>query len=109
MAGRVEFFTLRSLRAKFLALIVPLVLVSTVMVFGVSELAARRDANRKLHVKLNELVEIQSAVLTESLWNVAEEQVELILAAIAIDPDVLGAIVYDESNSMIASVGVVEA
>jgi class 3 adenylate cyclase/uncharacterized membrane protein affecting hemolysin expression len=109
MAGRIEFFAFKSLRAKFLALIVPLVLLSTVIVFGISELAARRDANRKLHAKLHELVEIQSAVLSESLWNVADEQVELILAAIAIDPDVLGAIVYDDSNNMITSVGEVEA
>ncbi len=109
MARRIQHFALRSLRAKFLALVVPLVLLSTVIVFGISELAARRDANRKLHAKLDELVEIQSAVLSESLWNVADEQVGLILAAIAIDPDVLGAIVYDESNNMLASVGAVDA
>jgi class 3 adenylate cyclase len=109
MAGRIELFAFKSLRAKFLALIVPLVLLSTVIVFGISELAARRDANRKLHAKLDELVEIQSAVLSESLWNVADEQVELILAAIAIDPDVLGAIVYDDSNNMITSIGEVDA
>ncbi len=109
MAGRFELFAFRSLRAKFLVLIVPLVLLSTVIVFGISELAARRDANQKLRTKLDELVEIQSAVLSESLWNVADEQVELILAAIAIDPDVLGAIVYDDSNNEIASDGSAEA
>jgi class 3 adenylate cyclase/uncharacterized membrane protein affecting hemolysin expression len=108
MARTTEFFAFRTLRAKFLALIVPLVLLSTVIVFGISELAARRDANRKMHAKLGELVEIQSAVLSESMWNVADEQVELILAAIAIDPDVLGAIVYDDSNNPVASVGAVE-
>jgi class 3 adenylate cyclase len=109
MARTIELFAFRTLRAKFLALIVPLVLLSTVIVFGISELAARRDANRKLHAKLDEIVEIQSAVLSESLWNVADEQVELILAAIAIDPDVLGAIVYDDSNNPVASVGTVGA
>ncbi len=109
MASITKKFALRSLRAKFLALIVPLVLLSTVIVFGISELAARRDANKKLHAKLDEVVEIQSAVLSEPLWNVANEQVKLILDAIAIDPDILGAIVYDESNNLIASVGAVEA
>jgi class 3 adenylate cyclase len=109
MVRRIEFFALRSLRAKFLALIVPLLLLSTVIVFGISELAARREANRKLHDKLDELVEIQSAVLSEPLWNVAEEQIELILAAIAIDTDVLGAIVYDESNNPMSAVGSVDA
>jgi class 3 adenylate cyclase/HAMP domain-containing protein len=108
MARTIEVFVFRSLRAKFLALIVPLVLLSTVIVFGISELAARREANRKLHDKLEELVEIQSAVLSESLWNVADEQIELILAAIAIDTDVLGAIVYDEANNPIGAVGSVD-
>ena len=109
MARKLEFFAFRTLRAKFLAVIVPLFLLSTVIVFGISELTARHEANRKLHAKLDQLVEIQSAVVSESLWNVAEEQIELILAAIVIDTDVLGAIVYDESNSPIASVGAVEA
>ncbi len=109
MARKIEFFALRSLRAKFLALIVPLVLLSTVIVFGISELAARREANRKPHDKLDELVEIQSAVLSEPVWNVADEQIELILAAIAIDTDVLGAIVYDEANNPIGAVGSVDA
>jgi signal transduction histidine kinase/DNA-binding response OmpR family regulator len=109
MARKLEFFAFRTLRAKFLAVIVPLFLLSTVIVFGISELTARREANKKLHAKLDQLVEIQSAVISESLWNVAEEQIELILAAIVIDTDVLGAIVYDESNNPIASVGAVEA
>jgi class 3 adenylate cyclase/PAS domain-containing protein len=108
MARKLKFFAFRTLRAKFLALIVPLVLLSTVIVFGISELTARREANRKLHEKLEQLVEIQSAVLSESVWDIADEQIELILAAIAIDTDVLGAIVYDESNNLIGSAGDVE-
>lgn len=108
MARRTGAMALRSIRAKFLALIMPLFLVSTVIVFGASELTARRDAGRKLQIKLNALAEIQSAVLTEPLWNVADEQVELILKAIAIDPDVQGAVVYDESGTPIAAVGAVE-
>ena len=55
--------------------------------------------------KLKELVAIQSAVLAESMWNVADQQIELILAALAIDPDVLAAAVYDESGNRISAVG----
>jgi len=109
MARRIEFFALRTLRAKFLAVMVPLVLLSTVIVFGITELTARREANRKLHAKLDQLVEIQSAVLSESLWNVADQQIKLILAALSIDSDVRGAIVYDDSNNQVAAVGTVEA
>jgi uncharacterized membrane protein affecting hemolysin expression len=88
----------RTLRAKFLALMVPFIVISTVIVFGLSEYAARRDAKQQLYAKLDALLEIQSAVLTEPLWNVADHQVELVLQAIAIDPDVLGAVVFDEKG-----------
>ena len=109
MDHRFEFFALRTLRGKFLALIVPFFLLSMIVVFGISELGARHQADRKLRAKLDELVEIQSAVLWEPLWTVNNNQVELVLTAIAIDPDVLGAIAYDESNNPVASVGAVEA
>lgn len=108
MAWNTGFFALRTLRAKFLALIVPFFILSTVAVFGASEWTARRDAGEKLQAKVEALVEIQSAVLTEPLWNVADGQVKLILKAIATDPDVLGAVVYDESETPIASIGRVE-
>ncbi len=41
-------FALRTLRAKFLVLIIPLVLISTMIVFGLFELNARREANLRL-------------------------------------------------------------
>lgn len=104
-----DYLTLRTLRAKFLAVIVPLFLLSTLMVFGIAELTAYRDANRKLQNKLNDLASIQSAVLSESLWNVADDQIDLILAALAVNPDFLGAVVYDESDNPVSSVGTIEA
>ncbi len=105
MAHKIQFYSFRTVRAKFLAVMVPLVLLSTVIVFGISELTARREANQKLYEKLDQLIEIQTAVLSESLWNVGYKQIELNLAAIAIDTDVLGAIVYDESSKVVSSVG----
>ncbi len=105
MAHKIQFYSFRTIRAKFLAVVVPLVLLSTVIVFGISELTARREANQKLYEKLDQLIEIQSAVLSGSLWNVAYKQIELNLAAIAIDTDVLGVIVYDESNKVVSSLG----
>jgi len=108
MARVDQLFALRTLRAKFLAFIIPLFLLSTVLVFSASELISRREADKKLHSKLDQLVAIQSAVLAESIWNVADEQIELILAALAIDRDVLGAVVYDETGNKISSVGLVD-
>ncbi len=108
MRERRGLLELRSLRAKFLVVVVPLLLLSTGLVFGVSEAIARRDAQERLQKKLEELVAIQSGVLSESMWNVADEQIALILSALAIDPDVLGAVVYDESGNVISAVGVTE-
>ncbi len=98
MTGRSEILFFATIRAKFLAFVVPLVLLSTIAVFGLFELHARRDANLMLRDKLDKLVAIQSAVVAEPLWNVADEQIKLILAALAIDPDVENAAVYDERD-----------
>ncbi len=108
MTRALDFLSFRTIRAKFLAFVVPLVLLSTVVVFGLFEFNARRDAIQGLQDKLNELVAIQSAVVTESLWNVADQQIKLILAALAVDPDVLGTAVYDDSGQLIGSTGSVE-
>ena len=77
-----------SIRAKFLAFVVPPVLLSTIVVFGLFEFDARRDAHLRLQDKLDQLVAIQSAVIAESLWNLADEQINLMLTALAIDPDI---------------------
>ncbi len=107
--GLFRHFAYWSLRTKFLVLVIPLFVLSTAAVFAVSELIAHREATQQVRAKLNALVAIHSAVLSESMWNVADEQIELILAALATDPDVLGAVVYDESDTAIMSVGKTDA
>lgn len=92
----------RSVQTKFLLYVVPLVLVSTIVVFGLFEWNARRSAEAQLQTKLDKLIDIQSAVLSESLWNVADDQIKLILAALLTDPDVLAAAVYDERDRLVA-------
>lgn len=63
----------------------------------------------ELKGKLEETVAIQSATLAGPLWNVDYQQVALILAVVASDPDVLGAVVYDEANNVVDRYGVMEA
>ena len=94
-----------SIRAKFLAFVVPPMLLSTIAVFGLFEYDTRRDATLELQDKLDKLVAIQSAVLAESLWNLADDQINLILAALAIDPDIEGAAVYDQLGQRIGFTG----
>ena len=101
--------TFRSLQAKFLVIIVPLVLLSTIALFAVIQINAQRTANRDLQTKLEEVVAIQSASLAGPLWNVDENQVSLILAAMVIDPEILGAVVYDEAGQVVSEVGEMSA
>ncbi|MCW3784742.1 response regulator [Defluviimonas salinarum] len=104
----VRRFRLRSVQSKFLAYAIPLVLLSTLMVFGAFEFNARRSAQEQLQTKLNELAQIQSRVVAESLWNVADQQTKLILKALLTDTDVVAAAVYDERKTLVASAGDVE-
>ncbi len=99
----------RSVQGKFLAYVVPLVLLSTVVVFGFFELNSQRAAEEQLRSKLEKLVDIQSAVVADSLWNVNDEQIKLTLAALMTDEDVVGAAVYDERDLLVASAGDIEA
>ncbi len=103
-----QWLRFKSVQGKFLAYVVPLVLLSTVVVFGFFELNARRSAEQQLQTKLQKLVDIQSAVVADSLWNVDDEQIKLTLAALMTDEDVVGAAVYDERNLLVASAGDIE-
>ena len=97
-----------SIRARFLAFVVPPVLFSTVAVFGLFEINARREANVELAAKLEELLSIQSAVIAEPLWNVADRQIHLILTALASNPDIEGAAVYDDRGDLVSTAGLAE-
>ena len=103
-----RLFKFRSIQAKFLALIVPFVLVSIFVVFAVVEYQTRNAAGEKLRNKLEQLGAIQSSVVSESLWNVADDQIKLILSALEIDPDIHAAAVYDDGGVLVASIGEIE-
>ena len=95
----------RTLQAKFLAINIPLVFLSTLTLFAIFEFNTHRVAMQNLKRNLNELVATQSAVLTNPLWNLDDTQIGLTLAAINIDPDVLSVRVFDESGNVFDEVG----
>ena len=100
-----RILSFRTLQAKFLAITVPLVLLSTIALFAVIQINAQSTAKLDLQNKLREVVAIQSTSLSGPLWNVDENQVSLMLAAMVIDPEILGVVVYDESENIVAKVG----
>lgn len=102
-------FAFRSLQTKFLVVAVPLVLLSTIALFTFIQLNSYQTAIADLRAKLDAITTIQSTSLAGPLWDVNEEQVSLMLVAMTTDPDLLGAIVYDETDSVVAKVGSMEA
>ncbi|MDH3663660.1 MAG: PAS-domain containing protein, partial [Alphaproteobacteria bacterium] len=101
-----RFFAARSLQGKFLAIAIPLVCVTTFALFAIWEAYAYRTAVRELRSGLATLVATQSAALSNPLWNLDEIQIERTLEAITIDPDVVGARVFDETASIVSNSGV---
>lgn len=99
---------LRTLRAKFLLVIVPLVLSAIVVVFGLFEYSANQRASQQLLNRLDQLLTMQVQVLSRPLWNLSQEQIELIVSAIEVDEDVLGVAVYDEAGNLLAHKGQIE-
>lgn len=98
----------RSLRTKFLHAIVPYVLLAVVLAFAFVEYSARVSAEERLTAKLDKLSEIQARVVADSLWNIADEQTKLILEALATDPDLIAAGVWDDTDQLVASVGTLD-
>jgi len=96
---------LRSIRANFLAINIPLVLAAMLLLFGLYEYTAYTHARHELQQKLQRILDNQSAVLKESLWTLDHERIRLILTAAGADPDIRGAAVYDNMGNRLASVG----
>lgn len=94
-----------SLRAKFLLLVVPLILLSLTLVFAFFEFNANKRAAARLDNRLEQLLTLQSAVLVEPVWNLAERQIELIISAISGEDDVLSIKVVDETGAILGQSG----
>jgi len=95
----------QTLRAQFLAVNVPLVVLAMVVLFSLFGFNANRAAYRELDDKLREVIEIQSLLVAEALWALDYEVIALMLEAVAIDPDVAGASVYDEFGKLLKAIG----
>lgn len=99
---------LRTLQARFLAVNVPLIMFSLLVVFGLFEFFAYRISVHELHERIDKMVASQSGVLAESLWHLDHERIKVILDAILVDADIIGADVNDELGARLASAGEVE-
>ncbi len=98
-------FRATTLRGKFLLLVVPLILAALTLVFAFFEFNANKRAANGLNNRLEQLLTLQSAVLVEPVWNLAERQIELIISAISGEGDVLSVKVVDETGAILGKFG----
>lgn len=96
------------IRYKILGLIVPMMVLCIIAVLGVFERRNAADDREMLQNRLDERLLLQSKVLAQPVWNLADEQVLLVLDALVTDPEVVGAAVIDDSGALIASQGNLE-
>ena len=95
----------RGLRFKFLVINLSVALLSAALLFGLWEAFLHSRALTALERKVDEVVAIQSSILTVPVWNLEEDRIELILRAILKDGDFVLALVTDESGTVLVRVG----
>lgn len=94
-----------SVRYKILAITLPVILLCILAVFGTFEYNAQAQAVKALQTKMDRVMEVQAQVLADPMWNLEEDQVQLVLEAlIEADSDIAEAVVFDESQAEVAAV-----
>ncbi len=96
-----------SVRTKFLRICIPLALLLAVPIMALFEYQTNHQAGQALRAKLRtDLVNV-AAVLSESVWNLDEDRIRLILKSLSNDPDVAGATVMDAGDEELGKFGAV--
>ena len=95
----------RGLRSKFLAINLTAMLLSAGLLFGLWEYFFLIRSQDLLERKVDEVVDIQSAVLSVPVWNLEQDRIELILRAILKDEDFVLAFVVDEAGNTLGRAG----
>ena len=92
----------RTVRQRFMTIAVPSVVVMVLAVMGGFAVFDLANDQRRLALRIDGVVQSQGAVVTDSLWHLNSESIDLILGAIAADPDIVSATVFDENESIVA-------
>ncbi len=108
-AGKSVFsFPVLSLRAKLLAVYLPIVGITLLVFFAALETVNYRNLSAELHSRLEKFVAVQASALSSPLWNYDIASIDAILTAMSREQDLLGAIVYDQDGRVLSSIGPVD-
>ena len=97
------FGLLNSIRAKLLAVVLPLIAVSMISLFALLEYASYSAAVGDLKQRLQQNTQVQALALSSPLWNYDIRAIDPILLALEQDPDFLYVKVYDVTGEEVSS------
>lgn len=94
-----------SAQMRFVIYLLASFLVFLAVVLTVFGLVSLQQGEEKLDLRIEKMVEAQSKVIASSLWHLDYDRVDVVLRAIATDPDIISAAVYGENGELLAAVG----
>lgn len=97
------FGLLNSIRAKLLAVVLPLIAVSMISLFALLEYASYSAAVGDLQQRLQQNTQVQALALSSPLWNYDIRAIDPILLALEQDPDFLSVKVFDVTGEEVSS------
>ncbi|WP_420547099.1 ATP-binding protein [Curvivirga sp.] len=100
------FISLNSIRAKLLAVVLPLIAISMIALFAVLEYASISVAHEDLKQRLLQNTQVQALALSSPLWNYDIRAIRPILLALEQDPDFLYVTVRDVTGEEISALRV---
>ena len=97
------FKLINSIRAKLLAVVLPLIAISMISLFALLEYAGITSAQENLQQRLVQNTKVQALALASPLWNYDIRAINPILLALEQDPDFLYVTVRDFTGEEVAS------
>ncbi|MCE2573094.1 response regulator [Motilimonas eburnea] len=95
----------RSLALKMLAIFIATAAVGLTLLFAILEYRHYVTERDSLHHHLDQLVSVQSEALGSHMWNLDNQALELALSYIASDDAFVSAVLTDELNNVLLSIG----
>lgn len=93
----------RSLRLKFLAIIVPLVVVIVVATLAVIAYLNYTTQEELLSVRAQLISRLQAAALAKPMWELDTAQIQTLIVALEMDPEFRGAAIVDTATGEVMS------
>ena len=99
------FQNIRTLRIKFLTIILPPVIICFLIFSIVIDFLTYRDMEIQLDTETRKIADLQSKALALPLWNYLDQNVKQTLETLLMNPDVIKAVVRDTKGRVIARAG----